>query len=619
MKTFSFLVLLFITSIFWVDQLSAQQSAGSPQSDYQVVANPEEVLVGQTFTVTISAPFRFEFDPSFIPISGPAELVPGSLGTSTQSYWSNVGTPIVNYSYIITYKTTGAGNVTVGPVEVYSGTNLLKMGSVSVLIKTMEEFDIHPPSIPGYDAVAHPVSNSVQILKQVVGSIFSGINLPNEIYEGETFLVRTSLYIKNDTRLRMSPTNVYSEPNNSLLLVEQYGSQDSFNQPRAEKLPDIPFSKTDIVDQIYYPINTGPINVAGVQIDFQQRFSIDRLFYLPAPEKTINILPLPPTKEPVQAKVVGNVQLATNFNQATAQVGDIVKIGFMLSGDAYLKPVNLDGIEHDSDGLLYIDQKASYVNVSNKRYPVQSRKTFEVSYQVLKPGKIQLPQITVAVFDPVKKEYRYDKSPLFTVEAEGAALASTSIVQAANKPKTPFADSISPTDEVSEYPPFSIDQLGTESQFTISNTFFFLMNGTLLLVGLFVFGIRNYYFTSGFYSALSSKAKAKAKIATHIKAASLALEQKRIDHMYSELNKALLFAVSTYHHTDLNGKEIDEIQHLLEQAKVDESLATQVVSFMSNLEEQRYHPVKSIEQATQDSAIVQQLIEELSGEVVKST
>ncbi|MGF1573166.1 MAG: hypothetical protein ACFCU1_08850 [Sumerlaeia bacterium] len=598
-----------VVFLFWhlPISLSAQNTVGNA-NEYSISVDQKEILVGNSFQLYITSPFALSFDPNDIPVSDGAKLVPNSLATSSIISSSSFSNPVTKNIYQLRFTTTKSGMITVGPVKVYLNTDELNLGTVQVDVKTLEEYGIINPIIPELGFLSHPISSNVEVLKMISGKLFSAINPKLQIYEGETFVVETVLYRSNTINLQGGPINEYGTQNDSLILIDQF--KDPLNVSSTD-LQSLPYSALTVYRQVYYPLKVGQLELSGIQTEFEffdrRSISSQIQFKIPAPLAKIDILPLPKTDREVQAKVVGNVQVASNFIESNVNVGDLLTITYMLMGEAYLKPIVLENLP-DVDGLLFIDQSSSFVQVSQKRFPVSSRKTFELKYQVLKPGEISLPRLTFAFFDPATKSYAYEQTAEYSVISTGNMAMPTALTEPEKPSNKINVDNNQVSRKLVEHPFYNTDKLTSINVFSINSKPFVLINGVLIFLCACVYIYRNYVMTSKYIQSSQQEKHLREEIQTLLDSASSSLDENNIDQAYSSSRSALKKQVRTSYNIDIEGKELREVQVILDQCGLSKVKTAIIIDFLNNLENQRFRVDKSYEQAKADCLSIKQFI-----------
>jgi hypothetical protein len=120
---------------------------------------------------------------------------------------------------------------------------------------------------------------------------------------------------------------------------------------------------------------------------------------------TITVKPLPAEGRPaVFDGAVGKFAITASLDKRTAGANEIVQFRVLLSGEGNLPLINApqvnwpQGIDLYEPGVKEDDDKTVC--------PIRGTKEFDYSFSVKKPGRIMIPAITVAYFDPHANAYK---------------------------------------------------------------------------------------------------------------------------------------------------------------------------------------------------------------------
>lgn len=610
---------LFLLTLPCVTILPAQRfnfsgaTQQAPQkNEYRLELSAKQAMVGQTVQLHVISPLNFTLEPDAIRIQGGAEYIPNTIMRSQNTtILNNVMSNEITSSF--SYRITAPGPVTFGPVTIYVNAQPIDMGTVTLDVVSLSDLGLQEPNLPELGTIANPRSDRVDVLSKAIGNIFSAVEAPTTVYEGEAFVVSTWLYQKPDSIFATAlPSNVFTNENDGFQLIEALDTGSSRFQTRFEPVPNLPYTRTPILNIVHYPIKTGTLEVAGVSLDFitsTTRLRSERLFVLDAPKKSVEVLPLPPTDGPVNFRVVGNVMMASKFDITTAKVGDIVKITHVLSGEAYLKPVVL-GNPPITEGLLPVGEDSRFVQVSQNRFPMQSRVSFELAYQVVHPGEIMLPRLRLATFDPITKSYTYQTSDEYKLMATGAPLQSVAL----GTNSTDSENAVQNPTEIEPEPlvesgPFPTEDILKTPQPLFSLHHFFLFNFILLLIGFVGYAFREFVATSSLYRSLLSANQHKANLSKQYAECQQALNELDIDRFYSLAHQILRRAVLQQYRVNIQGLSIREVADQLQlKSSVSAETRESILSLLNNMEEQKFRKEKSKDIAESDGKTLHALM-----------
>ena len=115
---------------------------------------------------------------------------------------------------------------------------------------------------------------------------------------------------------------------------------------------------------------------------------------------TIIVKPLPAEgKPPVFDGAVGKFAVTASLDKRTAGANEIVKLKVLMSGEGNLPLINAPQVNWPQGIDLY---EPSVKEDDDKTVcPIRGTKEFDYSFSVKKPGRIIIPAVTVAYFDPV--------------------------------------------------------------------------------------------------------------------------------------------------------------------------------------------------------------------------
>lgn len=120
---------------------------------------------------------------------------------------------------------------------------------------------------------------------------------------------------------------------------------------------------------------------------------------------TINVLPLPAETRPAGfTGVVGQFEIKTSLNKAEIARKEAGKLRVEISGQGNWSMVQAPTINWPKGVEVY--EPTVTESLDSQAVPVTGKKVYEYSFSSNQPGKISVPPVSIAFFNPVEKKYK---------------------------------------------------------------------------------------------------------------------------------------------------------------------------------------------------------------------
>jgi hypothetical protein len=169
-------------------------------------------------------------------------------------------------------------------------------------------------------------------------------------------------------------------------------------------------------------VTVSPSNRRGSIFDsFFSRYQ-DTPFDVSAPPVTIEVKPLPASGRPAAfANAVGKYDFEVSLDKTEVETGNPITLKVQISGEGNLKSIDPPAWELSNDFEVYDPKIDQRISTSGGR--VRGQKSFDYLIIPQNPGTFTLPVMEFASFNPQTEQYQLKKSPEFTIQVSGEALA----------------------------------------------------------------------------------------------------------------------------------------------------------------------------------------------------
>ncbi|TDX52740.1 oxygen tolerance protein BatD [Orenia marismortui] len=180
------------------------------------------------------------------------------------------------------------------------------------------------------------------------------------------------------------------------------------------------YIKYEVAQLILTPTKTGEVKIPSynLQTNVSTGSFSSKAIYLSTDAKDIKVLPLPQTKRPKGfTGIVGSLDIKSNLSKQKVEYGDSTTLNVKLSGN-----VNLDSVENIFGDKIsgfeaYQTEKDNKEEVRGMEY--YTEKDFDIILVPNKKGKLEIPEIKIAYFNPQSQKYEYAKIKKSTIEVSG--------------------------------------------------------------------------------------------------------------------------------------------------------------------------------------------------------
>jgi hypothetical protein len=162
-----------------------------------------------------------------------------------------------------------------------------------------------------------------------------------------------------------------------------------------------------------FPARAGTLRIPGASLRCDGAAT-------PVPGATLEVQPLPDGAPPGFAGAVGGVRILTRLEPEQIRLGESARLWVVLRGPGNLWTVPPPLAEDDLEGVdVFAEPPATELDADDE---LRVRRTFRYQLVPRRAGRVTLPPVRVAWFDPAAGAYRLARAPARTLTVRGTAI-----------------------------------------------------------------------------------------------------------------------------------------------------------------------------------------------------
>lgn len=353
-----------------------------------------------------------------------------------------------------------------------------------------------------------------------------------------------------------------------------------------------PFRTYRLWRMAIFPLEAGKKLIEPTQLGFSTNrsiFSTGKKMRRTAPPLELEILPLPTEGRPAGfvSTNVGEYKLTASIDKTNVAPGKAILLKVTLRGSGNIKNTQLPKVDMIDGFRVFPPTIKDDIQVTTQG--VSGSKTAELILMPTRGGRLEIPSIELATFNPATESYETLRARSFSVYVQGNPdLATESNTTPQVIAAEPLPSQKTNKDELR--PPRFKDKLQTR-QSNVTNEDWFLpalMSPFILLILLFLIdGIRAFA-TKETESSLRKKTDHATQ--QRLKKAAQAAESSQPETAYVEIHEALISFVSEISRTNIRGQTNDEIRKTLSDLGMSEAIIERLVQELENCDFARFAP-----------------------------
>jgi hypothetical protein len=249
-----------------------------------------------------------------------------------------------------------------------------------------------------------------------------------EPYEGEQ--VTVTLYLYTRERLQAAP-KIETEPTTDGLWTHDLLSPNNPLRPDRQMVGNDVYAVYVLRRFAAFPLRSGDVTIGPMALEldttpFFDLFASGRArpnVKRASPPITLKVKPLPTTGRPAGEVAVGRYELSTKLDRTQAVTGDALTLTAVVRGQGNIRTVQLAAPVIPGVDVLQPETKDLVEAPSDV---VSGRREYRWLLVPRQPGRIAIPTLQLATFDPRTEQYASLTSPELTVDVVGQAAAPAS-------------------------------------------------------------------------------------------------------------------------------------------------------------------------------------------------
>lgn len=397
---------------------------GQASVDIRMNADRTSVGVGEQFTLQIRAdvsgaqpsditlPDLSAFRVSSRRVSRPMQFTFGS-GSQTQVVRSTI-------VYDLTLSALNEGRVEIGPASIQAGGRTYRTDPVAIVVGTGTGANDGAIAQTG---TAQPPDGPLEGANYDETAFLRTTVTPPDPYMGQQVTVTVYLYVRGS--IRSSPV-IHREPNADGFWVHDLLPASRTLEPQRQMIGGLQFNVYVLRRFAAFPLRDGPLEIGAMSVAFETGsvfdiFSTRRSGTIRREGVVIPVRtrPLPAEGRPAGDVYVGNYEVETSLDRASARAGDAVTLTARVEGVGNLRDIRLSLPE--TDGLRILEPEVTD-DVVSPNDVVSGSRTFAWLVVPERPGEIRLPALSLQTFDPSTGAYRAVSPEALTLTAAGTAI-----------------------------------------------------------------------------------------------------------------------------------------------------------------------------------------------------
>lgn len=246
-----------------------------------------------------------------------------------------------------------------------------------------------------------------------------------EPYEGEQ--VTVTIYLYSRERLQAAP-DIATEPTTDGLWTHDLLPPNQAFRPDRQVVGNSVYAVYVLRRFAAFPLHAGDITVGPMALEIDTT----SLFDMFAPGRarpnlkrssapvTLKVKPLPAADRPPGEIAVGRYQVSAKLDRTQVVTGDAVTLTAVVEGQGNIRTVQLKAPKVPGIEFLQPDIK-DLVEAPNDL--VSGRREYRWLLLAREPGRLTIPALSIATFDPRAERYEMRASPPLVLEAMGQARA----------------------------------------------------------------------------------------------------------------------------------------------------------------------------------------------------
>lgn len=408
-------------------------AAVAQEVDLRMLADRQEVAVGEAFTVEIRAtasgtnidqialPKFNDFNVLSRRVSRPMQFSFGFGGSGQGGFQSSS-----SHIYQFTLQALRPGKVVIEPAVVTAEGQRVRSNPLTVMVRPGGSPPAAAPALPddsSDDALAD--ENGLDNRRSDEPAFLRAVVDKRDPYVGEQVTVTIYLYVRGP--LRGSPS-VLKEASTDGFWTQDLQPQSGTLQGTLQELRGVPYRVYPLRKFAAFPLRPGAARIGSLELVLQPGGSLLDFFEPDSPPLRrvsapleLQVRALPPRPGGGQASggakvAVGSFSLKTQLDRSQATVGDALTLSAVVEGSGNLQDVRLQ--VPPVDGLRILDPQVKDVpSASGGRVGGQRR--FEWLVIAERRGRYTLPPLQLEVFEPQQGRYLTLSGSALNFEAVG--------------------------------------------------------------------------------------------------------------------------------------------------------------------------------------------------------
>lgn len=380
-----------------------------PGVTMRVEMEPDDPVIGDYLKYKViihgnATPTRWDF-PEWNQVPGISLMEGPSQG---QSFTNVNGRALITQWREFTLEANQSGDVTIPPTIVTINGYDYETEAIQLVIR-------EPAAGAGaMEGILSARSDDPQLNQQLEGNYFATMEFPEEVYVNQA--VPFTVYIYRDPGLRQFIAyDVEREAQASDFLFPTPDQREEIRNPNWERanVGGRQFLRTPIRTFYGVPTRAGTLRMTppAMRIFFQVNnrsspidpfFSITqkRTFPVRVPMRPVevSVKPLPQKPANAQAQIVGNITPKVEVDRRELSRRELLTLKVSFAGEGFLdllSPPELPNLSR----LTLLDQESDASTVFDLDR-ILSKKDFEYVFQAVQEGKVTIPSLTFAIFNP---------------------------------------------------------------------------------------------------------------------------------------------------------------------------------------------------------------------------
>jgi hypothetical protein len=322
----------------------------------------------------------------------------------------------------------------------------------------------------------------------------------------------------------------------------------------------------------------------------------------PQPSRTVTVRGVPPKPAGAIEQLVGSVTVSATVDKPSVREGDLVTLRVRLSGAAYLELADLRALPA-IPGLDLVSQEVGF-QVDQPFPRLVSTKNFDLIFQATRPGKLEVPALKFAVFDPESREQAVTATRPIAIDVEARGAGAIALGGGAASPAAPRGEARSLGGDgilyidTSPLTPASIK--AAQARPIGSGWWFWALHAIALAAVAAYFIVLERARSEGRDPARRHVATCRARAAESLRAAASSAAAAQPDAFYAALAAGVRHAIAAVTGREPSGLTAEEAAAGLQERGIDEAVARKASSLLERCDAIRYAPVPPGDARRQD-------------------